>query len=49
MMRDMRDFIDRAIECVFVCFRWFGESAQLSTNCSDDARISSFVAGGLKL
>jgi hypothetical protein len=30
MMRSVRDFIDRAIESVLVCFRWLGESAQLS-------------------
>ena len=28
-MCDMRDFIYRAIECVFVCVRRLGESAQL--------------------
>ena len=30
MMRGMRNVIDRAIECVLVCFRRFGESAQLA-------------------
>ena len=30
MMRGMRDFIDRAIECFLVCFRRFRETAQFS-------------------
>jgi len=30
MMRGMRNLIDRSIECVLVCFRRFGETAQLA-------------------
>ena len=30
MMCDVRDVIYRAIECVLVCFRRFGETAQLA-------------------
>ena len=38
-MSDMRDLIDRAIESVFVCFRRFRKTAQLSNElkrrCAD--------------
>ena len=30
MMRGMRDFIDRAIECFLICFRRLRETAQFS-------------------
>src|SRR5438552_2846997 len=30
MMRDVRNIIDRSIECVLVCFRRLGKSTQLS-------------------
>ena len=43
------DFIDRAEESRFVGFGRSVKTAYLRTNCREAARISSSVAGGLKL
>ena len=40
-MSDMRDLIDRAIESVFVCFRRFGETAQLADEL--ERRRTNFI------
>jgi len=42
-MGNVRDFIDRAIECGFVCLRRFGESRQLSDELK--RRRANFVLG----
>jgi hypothetical protein len=41
MMRGMRNLIDRSIECVLVCFRRFGETAQFSNELK--RRRANFV------
>ena len=41
MMCDMRNFIDRVIECVLVCSRRLSESAQLSNEL--ERRCANFI------
>src|SRR5207302_8258067 len=43
MMSGMRDFVDRSIKSVLVCFRRFGETAQFSNELQ--RRRTNFVLG----
>ena len=42
-MSGMRDFVDRSIKSVLVCFRRFGETAQLADEL--ERRRTNFVVG----